>query len=144
MAPRSLDELEPLWLTLKRHHGAVHAGRSRPRRRGLVGACAARSTATGCAEEGAFVLVARAGRPRGRLRARAPARPEPDLGRAGALRDRAGPRGRRGRPGRRHRPPLLIDRVHDESGCDDVELVVLDANEPAMRFYERLGFTPGP
>jgi ribosomal protein S18 acetylase RimI-like enzyme len=36
----------------------------------------------------------------------------------------------------------LLDRVHDESGCDVVELAVLLANEPALRFYERLGFQP--
>jgi RimJ/RimL family protein N-acetyltransferase len=34
----------------------------------------------------------------------------------------------------------LLDRVHDESGCDVVELAVLSANAPALRFYERLGF----
>jgi RimJ/RimL family protein N-acetyltransferase len=35
----------------------------------------------------------------------------------------------------------LLDRVHDESRCDVVELAVLSANESALRFYERLGFT---
>jgi ribosomal protein S18 acetylase RimI-like enzyme len=33
------------------------------------------------------------------------------------------------------------DAVHDESRCDVVELAVLSANEGALRFYERLGFT---
>ena len=36
----------------------------------------------------------------------------------------------------------LIERVHDESGCDIVQLDVLSANDAAMRFYERLGFAP--
>jgi ribosomal protein S18 acetylase RimI-like enzyme len=36
----------------------------------------------------------------------------------------------------------LLDRVHDESGCEIVELTVLSANAPAQRFYERIGFEP--
>jgi ribosomal protein S18 acetylase RimI-like enzyme len=36
----------------------------------------------------------------------------------------------------------LLDRVHSESGCDVVELVVLSANTSAKAFYERLGFEP--
>jgi ribosomal protein S18 acetylase RimI-like enzyme len=133
-----LDELEPLWLTLKNHHGActpdqaVHDdATSWAQRR--------EEYAHWVAEEGSFFLVARAaGRPVGYalviLHAGSPTWIEPR--RFAVVQDLAVASDQQGNGVGR----ALLDHVHDESGCDVVELAVLSANEPALRFYERLGF----
>jgi len=135
-----LDELEPLWLTLKNHHGActpdlpVHDDATSWRMRRA-------EYATWLLQDGAFLLVARDdGRAIGFALVR-PHGPGPtwiDPGRYAIVQDlvvAADAQG--GGIGRR-----LIERVHDESGCDIVQLDVLSANDAAMRFYERLGFAP--
>lgn len=133
-----LDELEPLWLTLKNHHAActpgqpVHDDASSWRQR-------REEYADWVAEEGAFFLVARSG---GRavgyalvlVHEGSPTWIEPR--RFAVVQDLAVASDQQGRGLGR----ALLDRVHDESGCDVVELAVLSANEPALRFYERLGF----
>ena len=92
-------------------------------------------------EDGAFLLVAREhGRPVGfalvRQHGPGPTWVEPD--RFAIVQDLAvAADAQGGGIGRR-----LIEAAHEESGCETVELAVLDANEPALRFYERLGFTP--
>ena len=137
--PEVLDELEPLWLTLKNHHGACTPGQPvhddaaswRQRRE---------EYADWVAEEGSFFLVARAaGRPVGYalvvVHAGSPTWIEPR--RFAVVQDLAVAADQQGRGVGR----ALLDRVHDESGCDVVELAVLSANESALRFYARLGFT---
>ena len=139
--PEALAEIEPLWLTLKHHHGActpelaVHDDATSWRMRSA-------EYREWLAQDGAFVLVARDpdGRPVGfalvRAHGQSPTWVEPQ--RYAVIQDLAvSADAQGGGIGR-----ALIERVHDESGCDDVELAVLDANAPAMRFYERLGFTP--
>jgi ribosomal protein S18 acetylase RimI-like enzyme len=135
-----IDELEPLWLTLKNHHAACtpddavrdDASSWRMRRE---------EYRDWLAEDGAFLLVARDGaRPVGyalvRSHGPSPTWVEPD--RYAIVQDFAvAADARGGGIGRR-----LLDRVHDESGCDAVELAVLSANDSAARFYERLGFEP--
>jgi ribosomal protein S18 acetylase RimI-like enzyme len=139
--PEAIDEIEPLWLTLKNHHGActpdlaIHddtaswAMRREEYREWL-------------AEDGAFLLVARGsdGNTLGYtlVRTHGPSPTWVQPRRYAIVQDIAVAADAQGCGlGRR-----LIDRVHDESDCDTVELAVLDANEPATRFYERLGFTP--
>jgi GNAT superfamily N-acetyltransferase len=138
--PEVLDELEPLWLTLKNHHGACTPGLSvhddatswRMRRA---------EYADWLREDGAFLLVARDdGRAIGfalvRPHGPSPTWIEPRV--YAIVQDLAVAAGAQGGGiGRR-----LIERVHDESGCDMVELAVLSANDSATRFYERLGFAP--
>jgi ribosomal protein S18 acetylase RimI-like enzyme len=133
-----VDELEPLWLTLKNHHGARTPGQavhddatSWNRRR--------EEYADWIAEEGSFFLVARdGGRPVGYalvlVHPGSPTWIEPR--RIALVQDLAVASDQRGKGVGR----ALLDRVHDESGCDVVELEVLSANEPALRFYQRLGF----
>ena len=135
-----VDELEPLWLTLKRHHGACTPD-DPVRDDAASWAMRREEYRDWLREEGAFVLVARQdGRAVGYAlvlpHGPGPTWVEPD--RYAIVQDLAvAADAQGGGIGR-----LLIDRVHEESGCETVELVVLDANEPAMRFYERLGFTP--
>lgn len=135
-----LDELEPLWLTLKNHHAActpdmaVHDDATswsmrRAEYRDWLG------------EEGAFLLVARSdGRAVGYALVR-PHGPGPtwvEPARYAIVQDIAvAAAAQGGGVGRR-----LLERVYAESGCDTIELAVLSANEPAARFYERLGFEP--
>jgi GNAT superfamily N-acetyltransferase len=135
-----IDELEPLWLTLKNHHSACTPGEPvhddaaswRQRREEYL---------DWLAEEGSFVLVARHdGRAVGYalvlVYAGSPTWIEPQ--RFAVVQDLAVAADVQGGGIGRE----LLDRVHDESGCDVVELAVLLANEPALRFYERLGFQP--
>jgi ribosomal protein S18 acetylase RimI-like enzyme len=133
-----IDELEPLWLTLKNHHGACTPGQPvyddatswRQRKE---------EYADWVAEEGSFFLVARDG---GRavgyalvlIHAGSPTWIEPP--RLAVVQDLAVASDQQGKGVGR----ALLDSVHDESGCDVVELAVLSANESAVRFYERLGF----
>jgi ribosomal protein S18 acetylase RimI-like enzyme len=133
-----LDELEPLWLTLKNHHGACTPGRaihddatSWAQRR--------EEYAHWVAEEGSFFLVARdAGRAVGYalvvVHAGSPTWVEPR--RFAVVQDLAVASDQQGKGIGR----ALLDRVHDESGCEVVELAVLSSNASALRFYERLGF----
>ena len=134
-----MDELEPLWLTLKNHHGACTPGQAvhddatswRQRRE---------EYADWLAEEGSLLLVARdEGRPVGYalvlVHAGSPTWVEPR--RFALVQDLAVATEAQGKGVGR----ALLDRVHEDSGCDVVELAVLSANEPALRFYERLGFT---
>jgi ribosomal protein S18 acetylase RimI-like enzyme len=136
----AIAELEPLWLTLKNHHGSVTPGRSvhddatswEQRRE---------QYAQWLAEEGSFVLVARGG---GRLVGYAivvvhPGSPtwvEPRRY-AGVVDLAVASEARGAGVGR-----ALLDRVHEESLCDVIELEVLSANGPALAFYERTGFEP--
>jgi ribosomal protein S18 acetylase RimI-like enzyme len=135
----AINELEPLWLTLKNHHGACTPGQpvhddeaSWAQRR--------EEYADWIAEEGSFFLVAR---DRGRavgyalvlVHAGSPTWIEPR--RFAVVQDLAVAADQQGKGVGR----ALLDRVHDESGCDVVELAVLSANTSALRFYERLGFT---
>ena len=133
-----LDELEPLWLTLKNHHGACTPGQaihdddtSWAQRRAEY--------ADWVAEEGSFFLVARdAGRPVGYalvlVHAGSPTWIEPR--RFAVVQDLAVAPDQQGKGVGR----ALLDRVQDESGCKVVELAVLSANASALAFYERLGF----
>jgi ribosomal protein S18 acetylase RimI-like enzyme len=136
----ALDELESLWLTLKNHHGACTPGLPvhddatswRMRRAEYV---------QWLQEDGAFLLIARSdGQAIGFALVR-PHGPGPtwiDPQRYAIVQDLAvAADAQGGGIGRR-----LIERVHDESGCDVVQLDVLSANDSAMRFYERLGFAP--
>jgi ribosomal protein S18 acetylase RimI-like enzyme len=133
-----LDELEPLWLTLKNHHGACTPGEAvhddetswRQRRE---------EYADWVAEEGSFFLVARAaGRAVGYalvlVHAGSPTWVEPR--RFAVVQDLAVASDQQGKGVGR----ALLDRVYDESRCEVVELAVLSTNESALRFYERLGF----
>lgn len=136
----AMDELEPLWLTLKDHHGActpgqpVHDDATSWARRRI-------QYAQWLALEGSFLLLARAvGRAVGYalvwIHEGSPTWIEP--ARYAVVQDIAvAADAQGGGIGR-----ALLDRVHDESGCDVVELTVLSANEPARRFYERIGFEP--
>jgi ribosomal protein S18 acetylase RimI-like enzyme len=136
----ALGELEALWLTLKNHHGACTPGdpvRDDPTSWRMRSA----EYRDWLAEDGAFVLVAReGGRPVGFALVR-PHGPGPTWvhpERYAVVQDLAvAADAQGGGIGRR-----LIERAHEESGCDTIELAVLDANEPAMRFYGRLGFAP--
>jgi ribosomal protein S18 acetylase RimI-like enzyme len=133
-----LDELEPLWLTLKNRHGACTPGQaihddatSWAQRR--------EEYAHWVAEEGSFFLVARdAGRAVGYalvvVHAGSPTWVEPR--RFAVVQDLAVASDQQGKGIGR----ALLDRVHDESGCEVVELAVLSSNASALRFYERLGF----
>lgn len=136
----AIDELEALWLTLKNHHGActpddpvrddTESWRMRREEyREWLG------------EDGAFLLIAREG---GRAVGFALVRPHGpgptwvEPARYAVVQDLAvAADAQGGGVGRR-----LIECVHAESGCETVELVVLDANDSAARFYERIGFTP--
>ena len=133
-----MAELEPLWLTLKNHHGACTPGQaihddatSWNQRR--------EEYADWVAEEGSFFLVARdGGRPVGYalvlVHEGSPTWVEPRQ--FAVVQDLAVASDQQGTGVGR----ALLDRVHEESGCDVVELAVLSANESALRFYERLGF----
>jgi ribosomal protein S18 acetylase RimI-like enzyme len=135
-----IDELEPLWLVLKNHHGsvtpdsAIHDdARSWAERRA--------SYAEWLVEEGAFALLARQdGRPVGYaitvIHPGSPTWIDPDRY-AGVIDIAVAPEAQGAGVGR-----ALLDRVHDESGCDVIELTVLSANGPARAFYERIGFEP--
>jgi ribosomal protein S18 acetylase RimI-like enzyme len=136
----ALDELEPLWLTLKNHHGACTP--DDPVRDDATSWRMRRNEYRDWLDEdGAFLLVARdGGRAVGYALVRGhgpgPTWVEPE--RYAIVQDIAvAADAQGGGIGRR-----LLDRVHDESGCDAVELAVLSANETAARFYERLGFAP--
>ena len=133
-----LDELERLWLVLKNHHGSVTPGLAvhddshswAQRRAGY---------AEWLAQEGAFALVARQdGRPVGYaitvIHPGSPTWIEPDRY-AGVIDLAVAPEAQGAGVGR-----ALLDRVHDESGCAEIELTVLSANGPARAFYERIGF----
>ena len=133
-----LGELEPLWLTLKNHHGActpddaIHDDATSWERRKV-------QYADWLALDGSFLLVARdAGHPVGYalvwIHEGSPTWVEPD--RYAVVQDIAVAADQQGKGVGRE----LLDRVHDESGCDVVELTVLSVNEPARRFYERIGF----
>jgi ribosomal protein S18 acetylase RimI-like enzyme len=138
--PEALDEVEALSLALKNHHGACTPAdpvRSdeefwRMRRQ---------EYRDWLAEDGAFLLVAREdGRAVGYALVRphgpGPTWVEPE--RHAIVQDLAvAADARGGGIGRR-----LIERAHEESGCATIELAVLDANDTALRFYERLGFAP--
>jgi ribosomal protein S18 acetylase RimI-like enzyme len=136
----ALSEIEPLWLTLKNHHGectpdlAVHDDAASWRMRRA-------EYAQWLQEDGAFLLVARDdGRAVGFVLVRphgpSPTWVEPD--RYAIVQDLAVCADAQGGGIGRQ----LLERVHDESGCELVELAVLSANDAAMRFYERLGFAP--
>jgi ribosomal protein S18 acetylase RimI-like enzyme len=135
-----IGELEPLWLTLKNHHGSVTPGRpvhddaTSWERRSV-------EYAEWLAEEGAFALVARQdGRPVGYaivvIHPGSPTWIEPDQY-AGVVDLAVASEARGAGVGR-----ALLERVHDESGCDVIELAVLSENAPALAFYERIGFEP--
>lgn len=138
--PDVVAELEPLWLTLKNHHGSVTPGKaihddgaSWSRRRAQYG--------DWLAEDGAFALVARrdalaVGYAIVLVTPGSPTWVEP--ARYAEVVDIAVAREAQGAGVGR----ALLDRVHDESGCDVVELIVLSANAPARAFYERVGFEP--
>jgi ribosomal protein S18 acetylase RimI-like enzyme len=136
----ALDEIEPLWHALKNHHGDCTPGvpvRSDEeswslRRRDYEG---------WLAQPGSFLLLAHAG---GRAVAYALVRIQEagptwsQPARHAIVQDIAvAPGARGGGVGR-----ALLDRVHEESGCDVVELTVLSANASAKAFYDRLGFEP--
>lgn len=136
----ALDEIEPLWHALKNHHGDCTPGV--PVRGDKQSWAMRRGDYEGwLAQPGAFLLLACEGdRPVGyalvRIQEAGPTWLEP--ARYAIVQDIAvASRARRGGVGR-----ALLDRVHSESGCDVVELVVLGANEAAKAFYERLGFEP--
>jgi ribosomal protein S18 acetylase RimI-like enzyme len=136
----ALDAVEPLWHALKNHHGACTPGipiRSDAESWSLR----RREYERWLAEPGAFLLIARAG---GRAVAYALVRMQEagptwlEPARYAHVQDLAvAPEARGGGLGQ-----ALIDRVHDETGCDVVELVVLSANASARAFYDRLGFEP--
>lgn len=136
----ALDEIKPLWTALKNHHGACTPGMAvredaeswRMRRRDYEG---------WLSEEGAFLLLARQdGRPVGyalvRMDGAGPTWMQPD--RRAIVQDIAVDAAARGGGVGR----ALLDRVHDETGCDVIELTVLSANASARAFYERSGFEP--
>jgi ribosomal protein S18 acetylase RimI-like enzyme len=135
-----LDEIEPLWLALKNHHGActpdmaIHDDATSWRMRRA-------EYAQWLLEDGAFLLVARSdGRAIGfalvRPHGPGPTWVEPQ--RYAIVQDLAvAADAQGGGIGRQ-----LVDRAHDESNSATVQLDVLSANDTAMRFYERLGFTP--
>ena len=139
--PDALDEVEPLWLALKNHHGACTPDMA-IHNDAASWAMRRAEYRTWLAEDGAFLLVARdaGARPVGYALVR-PHGPGPTWvqpHRYAIIQDLAvAADAQGGGIGRR-----LIERVYDESGCDDVELAVLHANDSAMRFYERLGFAP--
>jgi ribosomal protein S18 acetylase RimI-like enzyme len=136
----AIGELEPLWLTLKNHHGSltpdrpVHDDATSWERRRI-------EYAEWLAEEGAFVLVARQdGRPAGYaivvIHPGSPTWIDPDC--YASVVDLAVASDARGAGVGR----ALIERVHEESGCDVIELAVLSENASALAFYERVGFVP--
>ena len=134
----ALDEIEALWLTLKDHHGACTPG-DPVRDDATSWAMRREEYRAWLGEDGAFLLVARdADHPIAFALVR-PHGPGPtwvDPPRYAIVQDLAvATDARGGGVGRR-----LLDRVHEESGCDTVELAVLSANAPALGFYERLGF----
>jgi ribosomal protein S18 acetylase RimI-like enzyme len=135
-----LDELEPLWLTLKNHHGACTPGQP-VHDDATSWAQRKQEYADWVSEEGSFLLVARDGGARAigyalvAVHAGSPTWIEPR--RFAVVQDLAVAADAQGKGVGR----ALLDRVHDESRCAVVELAVLSANESALRFYERLGFT---
>ena len=136
----ALDEVESLWHALKNHHGACTPGVPV---RGDAESWAMRRAdyERWLAEPGAFLLIARvdgaaAGFALVRIVDGGPTWTEParhaivqDIAVAGDARG--------GGVGR-----ALVERVHDEAGCEVVELTVLAANASARAFYDRLGFGP--
>jgi ribosomal protein S18 acetylase RimI-like enzyme len=135
-----LNELEPLWLTLKDHHGActpdlpIHDDATSWRMRRA-------EYADWLQQDGAFVLVARNDERAIGFALVRPHGPGPTWiapQRYAIIQDLAvAADAQGGGIGRQ-----LIERVHDESGCELVQLDVLSANDSARRFYERLGFGP--
>ena len=136
----ALDEIEPLWHALKKHHGACTPdipvrgdAESWSLRR--------RDYAQWLAEPGAFLLLARqgdalAGYALVRIENAGPTWTAP--ARVAVVQDIAvAAAARGGGVGR-----ALLDRVPEETGCDAVQLTVLSANGSAKAFYERLGFEP--
>ena len=136
----ALDEIASLWHALKNHHAECTPGI--PVRGDDESWALRRSDYEGwLAQPGAFLLLAREDdRPVAyalvRIQEAGPTWLEPD--RYAIVQDIAvAATARGGGIGR-----ALLDRVHSESGCDMVELVVLSANASAKAFYERLGFEP--
>lgn len=136
----AIGELEQLWLALKNHHGSVTP--EQPVRADAQSWELRRADyERWLAEDGAFVLIARqADAPVGfalvRVTHAGPTWPQPE--RYATVQDLCvAPGARGGGVGR-----ALLDRVHDESGCELVELEVLSSNAPAVAFYERIGFEP--
>jgi GNAT superfamily N-acetyltransferase len=136
----ALDAIEPLWHELKNHHGSCTP--AIPVRSDTESwAMRRRDYERWLAEPGAFLLVARAdGRPVAfalvRVQEAGPTWVEP--ARHAIVQDLAVAAGARGGG----LGKALIERVHDETGCDVVELTVLSANASARAFYDRLGFEP--
>jgi ribosomal protein S18 acetylase RimI-like enzyme len=140
-----LDELRPLWLALKRHHGAMAPGEGPVRddddawrhRRRLYGEW--------ITEPGAFVALARdaGGRPVGYafVTLNGPGATWPRPERFGYVESLVLlPEARGGGLGRE-----LLRAVWDrvaELGGTEVRLGVIAANAPARQFYEALGFEP--
>jgi ribosomal protein S18 acetylase RimI-like enzyme len=136
----ALDAVEPLWHALKNHHGACTPGI--PVRSDADSWARRRSDyERWLAEPGAFLLVARAeNRPVAfalvRMQEAGPTWIEP--ARHAVVQDLAVAAEARGSG----LGQALIERVHDETGCEVVELTVLTANASARAFYDRLGFEP--
>ena len=136
----AIDELEPLWLELKNHHGAC-TPRLPVRGDEESWTLRRRDYVRWLAEPGAFLLLARqAGRAVGyalvRIEEAGPTWIEPE--RVAIVQDiSVAARARGAGIGR-----ALLDRVGEESGAAVMQLAVLGANASAKAFYERLGFEP--
>lgn len=141
--PERIADLEPLWLALRDHHGAVAESWGALQDDATSWAARRESYERWLGEPGAFVLVAeRDGRAVGYALVRIDQRPSPtwrSLGRAAELETLSVLPEERGRG----LGGALLDAVDAELeriGVAEIGLTVVEPNAAARRFYERRGF----